>query len=560
MFRSIFTKSLRDYRWAILGWGIGLGLLVYFYYATILSQLAGTSSAQLQQIAGQFSFFGETVRADTPGGYITFKIMGSLPIVLGIWTLLAGARMTRGEEERGALDILLSTPQSRLGLVVQKVLALAAATALISVLMGVLILAGMASAKASLPNSVTVDPGAALLAAVNAGVAAFFFGALALLLAQFMGRGAAAGWAGGLMALSYVLEGTGRAVHGASWLRPFSPLYYYDQSLPLVPGHGMSWGAFSLLVALCVVLAAAAVPLFLRRDVGRSVLADVTLGRTGEAHTRPAGQVIAQAQREVWVRSIGLQALRRQGAAMFWWILVLAVFAGYLVVIAKTTEKQIADLISNNPTFQKIFSGADIGTNAGFLSVIVFAYVPIIVAIFGGIMAYRWPTDLDKGRLELPLSTPQSRWRVILERYSAVLGATVVATLSIWLAIVLFAQAAGFNMDVGRLAEASLGMLPLALITASLVYALAGLLPPALVIGIMAAFLAASFLADLLRNLLNLPDWALNLSMFHQYGSPVLTGLNWGGFVGMLVVAAALLALGGWQFSARDIERGVVES
>ena len=118
MFRSIFTKSLRDYRWAILSWGIGLGLLVYFYYATILSQLAGTSSAQLQQLAGQFAFFGETVRADTPGGYITFKIMGNLPIVLGIWTLLAGARMTRGEEDRGALDILLSTPQSRLGLVV----------------------------------------------------------------------------------------------------------------------------------------------------------------------------------------------------------------------------------------------------------------------------------------------------------------------------------------------------------------------------------------------------------------------------------------------------------
>jgi len=141
-----------------------------------------------------------------------------------------------------------------------------------------------------------------------------------------------------------------------------------------------------------------------------------------------------------------------------------------------------------------------------------------------------------------------------------VLGATVVATLSIWLAIVVFAQAAGFNMDVGRLAEASLGMLPLALITASLVFALAGLLPPSLVIGIMSAFLAVSFLADLLRNLLNLPDWALNLSMFHQYGSPVLTGLNWGGFAGMLVVAAALLALSGWQFSARDIDRGVVES
>ncbi len=541
MFRSIFTKSLRDYRWAILGWGIGLGLLVYFYYATILSQLAGTSSAQLQQIAGQFSFFGETVRADTPGGYITFKIMGSLPIVLGIWTVLAGARMTRGEEERGALDILLSTPQSRLGMVVEKVLALAAATALISVLMGVLILAGMASAKASLPDSVTVDPGAALLGAVNAGVAAAAGPVHGPRRGGWLGRRAD----GAQLCAGRHGQGNQRRVLAAAVLAAL----LLRSELAVGPRPRDELGRVQ----------SARGPL--RHSGGRRGAALPAARRgTLRAGGRDAWQVIAQAQREVWVRSIGLQALRRQGAAMFWWILVLAVFAGYLVVIAKTTEKQIADLISNNPTFQKIFSGADIGTNAGFLSVIVFAYVPIIVAIFGGIMAYRWPTDLDKGRLELPLSTPQSRWRVILERYSAVLGATVVATLSIWLAIVLFAQAAGFNMDVGRLAEASLGMLPLALITASLVYALAGLLPPSLVIGIMAAFLAASFLADLLRNLLNLPDWALNLSMFHQYGSPVLTGLNWGGFVGMLVVAAALLALGGWQFSARDIDRGVVES
>ncbi len=560
MFRSIFTKSLRDYRWAILGWGLGLGLFVYFYYATILSQLAGTSAEQLQQIAGQFSFFGETVRADTPGGYITFKIMGSVPLVLGIWTLLAGARMTRGEEERGALDILLSTPQSRLSLIAQKVLALAAATGLISLLMGVLILAGMASAKASMPAEVTVDPAGALLAAANGGVAAFLFGALALFLAQFMSRGAAAGWAGGLMAFFYVLEGTGRAVHGASWVRPFSPLYYYDQSLPLVPGHGVSWGALALLVVLCVVLAGAAMPLFVRRDVGRSVLADAVSGRAASTHTQPAGQILAQAEREVWVRGVGIQAVRRQGAAMFWWILSLAIAAGFMVSVAQSVEKQFAALISDNPTFTQIFSGANIATNAGFLSVIVFSYMPLIVPVFSGFIAYRWATDLDNGRLELTLSTPQPRWRVILERYSAVLAATVLAAFGIWLAMVLVAQFTGFSVDAGRVAEACFGMVPLALVTASVVYALAGLVPPGLVIGIMAVFLAVSFVADLLRTLLHLPEWVVNLSIFHQYGTPMLTGVSWGGFVGLLLVAAVLLALGGWQFSVRDLDRGAAGS
>jgi putative exporter of polyketide antibiotics len=144
----------------------------------------------------------------------------------------------------------------------------------------------------------------------------------------------------------------------------------------------------------------------------------------------------------------------------------------------------------------------------------------------------------------------------MLERYGAVLATVVVATLAIWLAVVICAQLSGFAFDGGRVAEASLGMLPLALITASLIYALAGLLPPGAVIGFMAAFLGISYLADLLQAFLKLPSWVLNLSMFYRYGAPILNGLNGGAFVGMLLVALVLLGLGIWQFSARDVEVG----
>lgn len=556
MFRSIFTKSLRDYRWGILGWGLGLGLSVFFSYAAVPQAFAGLSPSALQQTVEKFAFFGETIKAYTPGGYVTYKVMGWLPIVLGIWTLLAGARMTRGEEERGAMDIVLSTPQSRLSVLGQKVLALATATGMVSILIGVLTLAAMPSAK------VTLDPGAALLAGVNGGLAAFFFGALALLLAQFMSRGAAAGWAGGLMAFSYVLDGTGRAITADAGVRPFSPLYYYDQNLPLVPGYAPNWGALVLLVVFSLVLVGAALPLFLRRDIGRSVLADVPLGQRAAQQAKPAGLVLAREERDLFVRSVGLQALRRNGAEMLWWIVSLTVVTGFFVLVASGLEHQVQTLLgssgSNTYTslISKLFSGADIATNAGFLEVLVYGFMPLLLPLFAGLIAYHWATDLDSGRFELVLSTPQPRWRVMLERYAAVLAAAVVATLAIWLAVVVCAQATGFAFDGGRVAEASLGMLPLALITASLIYALAGSLAPGLVIGIMATFLGISYLADLLQAFLKLPSWVLNFSMYHQYGAPLLNGLNWGAFTGMLGVALALLALGIWQFSARDVDRG----
>lgn len=560
MFRSIFTKSLRAYRWAILGWGVGIGLLLYTQYATIGTQLAGLSSTSLQNLVKQFNFFGETVALTTPGGYVTYKSMGFLPVILGVWTVLAGARMTRGEEESGILDILLSTPRSRGAVIAQKALALAAATGLIALLMGVGLVLGMLGAQASAPDlHVRVDVSAALLAAFNAGVAAYLFGALALLLAQFMSRGAASGVAGGIMALAYVVDGAGRSIASASGVRPLSPLYYYDRSLPLIAGHSMNWAAFALLVAVSVVLVVVAVPLFMRRDIGRSVLADVRRVAPEPRVNRSAGEVLTRTEREPWVRGVGIQGFRRQAVAMFWWILGIAIAAGYLVVVAKTSEKQIQDLMRGSSLFQQLFSGADLGTNNGFLSVLLFGYIQVVVPIFIGLLAYRWTTDLQKGRLELVLSTPTSRWRVILERYAAVMVATLAAVLAIWVAIELFAGAADFSLDAGRAFVASIGMAPLALVTASLVYALSGRLPPGLVIGVMAAFLAVSYLMDLLRTLLHLPGWALDFSIFHQYGTPMLTGLNWGGFVGLLAVAAALLAIGGWRFTRSDLERGANE-
>lgn len=559
MFRSVFTKSLRDYRWGILGWGIGVGLLVFVYYGQVSQVLKGFSASALYQLAASADFFGEVSKETigTPGGYVTYKIMGSMALILGIWTLLAGARMTRGEEERGAMDILLSTPQSRLGVLGQKVMALATAAGIVSVLIGLLTMAGMPSAR------VAVNPGAALLAGIDGGLGAFVFGALALFLAQLMSRGAAAGLTGGLMVFFFVLDGTGRAIPADAGIRWFSPFYYYDLNTPLIPGYVPNWGAFAVLVVISLVLVGASLPLFMRRDIGRSVLANMSLSQRRAKAAEPAGAVLAREERDVWVRGIGPQALRRQATESFWWIVSMALVAGFFVFFAKSAEQSFLKLLQSNSNSSlngvigKLFSGADITTNAGFLSALVFSYfMSLLVPVFGGVLAYHWATDLDRGRLELTLSTPPPRWRVVLERFGAVLASTVIATVVVWLAIVVCAQFAGFAVDEGRVAEATFGLLPLALITAALVYALASLISPGAVIGIMTAFLAISYLAEVLQSFLKLPSWVLNLSMYHQYGAPLLSGLNWVAFVGMLVVAAALLALGVWQFTIRDLDRG----
>src|SRR5215471_10770651 len=73
-FSSVFLKTLRDFRVAILGWGIGMGLMMYVVLSAISSLIATPAArADLVGLAGQFSWIAEPVHVDTPGGYATWK-------------------------------------------------------------------------------------------------------------------------------------------------------------------------------------------------------------------------------------------------------------------------------------------------------------------------------------------------------------------------------------------------------------------------------------------------------------------------------------------------------
>src|SRR5947209_20063726 len=73
-FTSVSLNTLRDFRIAIVGWGVGMGLLVYTVLAAFPSLVATAAArASLVSLSGSFSWFAEPIRVDTAGGYTTFK-------------------------------------------------------------------------------------------------------------------------------------------------------------------------------------------------------------------------------------------------------------------------------------------------------------------------------------------------------------------------------------------------------------------------------------------------------------------------------------------------------
>ena len=541
---SVYLKTLRDYRVAILGWGIGMGLVVISPMASVTALITTPQARQqLISLAATFAWNADPVAVDTIGGYATFKI-GIFMFLITIWPLLAGSRMLRGEEDRGSLDVLLSLPRPRLNVALEKLAAMWTALLVMGLLIGLLAFAGGKKFGGEF------GLGDALLFGLNLVLICAVFGSLALLISQFtQERGPAAGWTAGLLLVSIVLDMVHRVVSNSEWISRLSPIYYYNLSKPLVPSYGVDAGAMIVLLTLAVALSGAALWLFVRRDVGGTV----ALPRWLRLPERPASRALPVGEwslRSVYARSMGMIAM-----PTLWWTIGIAGFAGWMVYVVQLMETRLAGLLSSSPTMSNLIKnlgGADVSVNAGFLSAMFF-FLPLMLMAFAVTQVNRWSADEGDGRLELVLAAPQSRISVLLGRFAA-LGTASVA-ISVVTLLVSFGAAAlaGLNLDSGNLAAATLGMIPLGLLIAALGYLASGWLRTAADTGLLSFVLAAWFFISFIGPELKLPDATLRLSAFYYYGTPLLHGLQVTSVLGVLVVSALALGFGALRFSRKDI-------
>ena len=548
-FRAIWSKSLRAYRTAILAWGIGLGLLLMATAAASPSVSVAAGQAALSQTVQNFSFFGTPVAIGTPQGYTTFKFLGLLPLFLGIWTAIAGAHLTRGDEESGSIDLVLGEPVSRARLMGEKIIAFALGTILVGALVTLGLMLGLASAK--LPP----DVGGSLLAGLNVALTAFVYGALGIFFSQFTRTaGAAAGLAGAYMAIDFVVAGAMRSTNGPEWVSRLTINYYSELSKPIIPSYGANPGALLVLLAISLALVAVSMWLFVRRDAGDVVS---LWPRTSQSTARQAQVSPATALSRTWndlsLRSVTARALAASRLSIFWWIVGIGIYGAYGVSVAQSAEKAFAAAFKSSSVLTALFGGSNLATNSGFIAAIEFTFIPFVVALASMFFAITWAQDLDRGWLETTLSEPLARWRLPLERFVTVIVGVAGLGLVAWLAPLLGAALTGFSLDGGKLASAGLGLIPLGLLTGALVYALAGRLSSGVILGVVGGLVSLSFVVELLRSLLNLPVWTLNLSIFHVYGQPISDGINWAGTLVMLGLAVVLLAVGTLRFVREDL-------
>jgi ABC-2 type transport system permease protein len=549
MRRSIFLRTLWSFRVAILGWGVGLGILMFVVVAAFDSAIGGMPASTKAEFLLAFQSVGwlwdYPKAVVSTGGYATAKYSFFLTLV-SIWALLSGSRILRGQEETGQLDMLLSLPRSRVRVVAEKFGALFVALLLIGAIIGLFTYGGEAqitSTKFSFADAILEGLMISLLAASFAG--------LSMLISQFTRRrNTAAGITGALFALAIVLNSVSLISPAYDWVGKLSPVYYFRISKPLVEDYGMNWGAAGVLLLMTLVFAGVGTALFLRRDVGSVIpVAPEGVSLPG---MRPSAAQGGWSLRSLLARAIALEAPRA-----LWWSLGLGLFYFIFTFITRQIQLNLIDSFKGTtyePIIKALAGGQNPSGNAFFLSLMM-GFIPVLLTVMAVTQVNGWERVEAEGQLDLVLATPQTRANTILTRMGAAAAGQALVLAVTFVAILGATAIAGLTLDNGKLAQATLGALPWGLVVLSAGYLLATWLRRSLLVTVLSLALAISYGVGLAADAAGWPEWVKHLSIYLYFGNPLLSNLDWTAFGVFLGVSVVFTTLAVWGFAAKDIGR-----
>ncbi|NLX09521.1 MAG: ABC transporter permease subunit [Chloroflexi bacterium] len=263
--------------------------------------------------------------------------------------------------------------------------------------------------------------------------------------------------------------------------------------------------------------------------------------------------------------NIFLKTLRDMRRSLIWWSAGLVIFSLYFMTFFPSIQESgevWQDYMDNLPaSAQALFGGeVDLSTIEGFLSVEVFSFFyPILLLTFAisygaGLIG----SEEESGTLDLLLATPTPRWRVVIEKFGALVVFTLVTLAACYIGFLLGGIIANIDeMDAARVLEGTLNMAPLALFFAALALAITGLRSGGrgLALGVTAGLAAFTYLIHAMASVSNVPEWLQRLSPWYYYGGNTVMreGVSAGHVALLLGLAAVLVAVAIWGLRRRDV-------
>jgi ABC-2 type transport system permease protein len=476
---------------------------------------------------------GAPINLETMGGFLSWRVGNFLPVVLGLWPVIALSGTLAGEAAKGSLDLLASTPQSRRTIALEKLAGHVTAVILAMLLLAATIWA-VGAFFAALPGD-EIPVSAALGQVTLYGLMMLFVGGVAFAAAPFVGRTRAA--ALGLLVLfgSYLVESYASL---SGFLDALSRLSFFEWTAGHRPMAGVTdWTSVAILAALDVALMVVGTIAFARRDVG--AVANVGWLRLPSL---PAG-----------IRGPFSRQLSDRAPLAIAWGLGIGLYA-LLVVASSSAFSQLIDQLPQiEALLRTIYPDLDLHQPSGLLQLTFFSFGSFILGLAGASFLAGWSADEGRRRLEVVLSTQRSRASWAFLSSLGVLAAVALVGVVIGAFI-----AVGVANQGGDVVQPLVGIAVLTLAAAGFTgvgLAAGGLIRLSIAAGVTSFLVIATLLIDTLGAALKLPDWVLDLSLYRHVGQPMAGVVEPFGVVvaGVMVVGGLVLCTLGLR--RRDIGR-----
>ena len=260
---TTFRYTFTNLRWQIIGWGLGLalyGLMIVPMYETL-----GAQPERFQQMIANYppeflAFFGADVNSPiTPAGFLGMYAFSMLPVIIGIFAVIAGSGLIVSDEEQGRLDLIIAHPVGRPPFFWGRFLGLLAASLSIVVLgwLGFCVLLGR--------SSLGVTWGQMAIPFLSIFIQILIFVAIALLLSMLLpSRNLTAMITGAILVISYMISSLTFLNEGLELVSRFFP-YHYFQAVLSFRELNLTW--LFALVGISLVMVVLAWWRFGKRDI-----------------------------------------------------------------------------------------------------------------------------------------------------------------------------------------------------------------------------------------------------------------------------------------------------
>lgn len=265
LLRSVMGKAIRDQSRGIVWWTLGL-IAIALLYLSVYPSYRDNPEALTEEVnalpEGLAAAFGLDKDLSGAAGYLGATLFSvTVPGIFIAFGIVSGVRAIAGDEDGGALDLVLSLPVRRARFVWERFGAIAVLTAWLGLVMF------LAIVLIGLPVELDLPAGNVAAAVVGVALMGVTYGTFALALGAMRGRpGFALGVSVAVALASYVANALASTTERLDWLRYLSPFWYALGNDPLA--NGVRWSSVAVLVLLTLVFLGVALNRFEQRDIG----------------------------------------------------------------------------------------------------------------------------------------------------------------------------------------------------------------------------------------------------------------------------------------------------